>query len=191
MSSVVCPGDRLRHSSEVLAGPGTYVREADGAVCSALAGVARLVQPAADSQQRLPTAEVHRGRAAAVLPQPGSVVLSRVLSVSPRWATCEVVCVNGAAVDQPFSGIIRQQDVRATEVDKVVLQECFRPGDVVRCSVLSLGDQRSYYLSTASPELGVVYARSASSGQPLVAVDWTTMRDPVTGSTETRKVAKT
>ena len=191
MSSVVCPGDRLRHSSEVLAGPGTYVREADGAVCSALAGVARLVQPAADSQQRLPTAEVHRGRAAAVLPQPGSVVLSRVLSVSPRWATCEVVCVNGAAVDQPFSGIIRQQDVRATEVDKVVLQECFRPGDVVRCSVLSLGDQRSYYLSTASPELGVVYARSASSGQPLAAVDWTTMRDPVTGSTETRKVAKT
>jgi exosome complex component CSL4 len=191
MSSVVCPGDRLRHSSEVLAGPGTYVREADGNVCAALAGVAHLLQPAADSQQRLPTAEVHRGRAAAVLPQPGSVVLSRVLSVSPRWATCEVVCVNGAAVDQPFSGIIRQQDVRATEVDKVVLQECFRPGDVVRCSVLSLGDQRSYYLSTASPELGVVYARSASSGQPLVAVDWTTMRDPVTGSIETRKVAKT
>ena len=190
MSSVVCPGDRLRHISEVLAGPGTYVRESDGAVCAALAGVAHLVQPAAESQQRLPTAEVHRGRAAAALPEPGSVVLARVLSVSSRWATVEVVCVNGAAVDQAFSGIIRQQDVRATEVDKVVLQECFRPGDVVRCTVVSLGDQRSYYLSTASPELGVVYARSSSTGQPLVAVDWATMKDP-TGSSETRKVART
>ena len=39
--------------------------------------------------------------------------------------------------------------MRATEIDKVVVYDCFRPGDVVRAEVLSLGDARSYYLTTA------------------------------------------
>ncbi len=43
---------------------------------------------------------------------------------------------------------------------QVVLPQCFRPGDIVRASVVSLGDARSYYLSTAQNELGVVYAKS-------------------------------
>jgi exosome complex component CSL4 len=50
--------------------------------------------------------------------------------------------------------------VRATEVDKVELAACFRPGDLVRAEVASLGDARSYFLATARNELGVVYARS-------------------------------
>ena len=29
------------------------------------------------------------------------------------------------------------------------MYDCFRPGDVVRAEVISLGDARSYYLSTA------------------------------------------
>ena len=48
---------------------------------------------------------------------------------------------------------------------QVVLSECFRPGDIVRASVLSLGDARSYYLSTAENELGVVYAKSIAGKQ--------------------------
>ncbi len=54
----------------------------------------------------------------------------------------------------------RQYDVRDTERDKVVLPECFRPGDIVRARVISLGDARSYMLSTAALDLGVVYAES-------------------------------
>ncbi len=38
--------------------------------------------------------------------------------------------------------------------------ECFRLGDIVKAKVMSLGDARSYYLSTAANELGVVYAVS-------------------------------
>ena len=60
----------------------------------------------------------------------------------------------------------RLQDVRATEVDKLDIYDCFRPGDVIKAEVLSLGDARSYYLSTAKNELGVVYAKSATSGAP-------------------------
>ena len=77
---------------------------------------------------------------------------------------------------------------------------CFRPGDVVRARVLSLGDARSFYLTTAADDLGVVFARSESSGLPLVAIadpeggvgsqqQQQQMRCPVTGAIEKRKVA--
>lgn len=39
-----------------------------------------------------------------------------------------------------------------------------------RVQVLSLGDARSYYLSTAKNELGVVYAKSAAAGACLACV---------------------
>ena len=55
-------------------------------------------------------------------------------------------------------------------MDKVELISCFRPGDLVRAAVLSLGDSRSYLLTTARNELGVVYAKSATSGGARVAV---------------------
>jgi exosome complex component CSL4 len=191
--SFVCPGDRLRHSSEVRAGAGTCVRPSDGAVCATLAGQARLTAAAEGAADPLPLAEVLRGRSdGASLPQPGATVLVRVKNVTPRLATCDIVVVDGAAAaaDASFSGIIRQQDVREKEVDSVVLYDCFRPGDVVRASVLSLGDARSYYLSTASDELGVVSARAAQSGEVMAPVSWTEMQCPRTGITERRKVAK-
>lgn len=52
------------------------------------------------------------------------------------------------------------QDVRATEIDKLEIGNCFRPGDIVRAEVVSLGTSKDYYLSTSKNELGVVYAKS-------------------------------
>jgi exosome complex component CSL4 len=72
---------------------------------------------------------------------------------------------------------------------QVVISECFRPGDLIRAEVLSLGTMRDYYLTTAKNELGVIWARSLA-GAPLVAVSWEEMRCPVTNQTEKRKVAK-
>lgn len=92
-------------------------------------------------------------------------------------------------IGEGFGGIIRIQDVRETERDKIKMQNCFKPGDIVRATVLSLGDGNNYYMSTARNDLGVVFARSAA-GQQMYAVDWQTMRCSVTGKTELRKVAK-
>lgn len=78
--------------------------------------------------------------------------------------------------------------MRATEVDTVVLADCFRPGDIVRAAVASLGDARSYHLTTARPALGVVHAVSLA-GAPLEPVSWCEMRCPATRATEKRKVA--
>lgn len=54
---------------------------------------------------------------------------------------------------------------------------------------ISLGDQTSYYLSTARNELGVLLATS-EAGNQMYPISWKTFRDPETGKTETRKVAK-
>jgi len=42
----------------------------------------------------------------------------------------------------------------------VKIYSSFRPGDIVRAEVISLGDQQAYYLSTAKNELGVLFATS-------------------------------
>jgi hypothetical protein len=61
--------------------------------------------------------------------------------------------------------MIRMQDVRMVEKDKVKLFNCFRPGDIVKAKIISLGDARSYYLSTAENSLGVIWAESEAGGE--------------------------
>ena len=69
------------------------------------------------------------------------------------------------------------------------MEDCFRPGDIVRALVISLGDKRHYYLATNRAELGVVSARSLM-GHVMVPVSWEEMKCTVTDVKEKRKVAK-
>jgi exosome complex component CSL4 len=85
---------------------------------------------------------------------------------------------------------VRSQDVRSKEIDKVKIQESFRPGDIIKAQVISIGDARSYFLTTAKPELGVVYAKSVADAV-LVPISWREMQCPETKAIELRKVAKT
>ncbi|PYH97952.1 hypothetical protein BO71DRAFT_87574 [Aspergillus ellipticus CBS 707.79] len=88
-----------------------------------------------------------------------------------------------------FQALIRREDVRTVEKDRVVMDEMFRVGDIVRGTVISLGDQSFYYITTARNDLGVVMARS-EAGNMMFPVSWKDMRDPVTGGSELRKVAR-
>lgn len=54
---------------------------------------------------------------------------------------------------------------------------------------ISLGDQSNYYLTTAKNELGVIMAKSEYRNT-MYPISWKEFKDPVTGETETRKVAK-
>lgn len=83
-----------------------------------------------------------------------------------------------------------KQDVRATEKDAVRMERSYVPGDVVRATVISLGDAQSYYLSTARNELGVVAAAPSVHGGQLVPVSWEEMQCTRTGDREYRKCAK-
>lgn len=54
---------------------------------------------------------------------------------------------------------------------------------------ISLGDQSNYYLSTASNGFGVIMAVS-EAGNTMYPVSWKEYKDPETGLSEARKVAK-
>ena len=121
---------------------------------------------------------------------------TRIISTSsdndnlPSILTIAAIPENHNTADElRFQALIRKEDVRAVEKDRVVLEDMFRVGDIVRGTVISLGDQSFYYLSTARNDLGVVMARS-EAGNMMFPVSWKEMRDPLTGKGESRKVAR-
>lgn len=184
--TAVPPGHVFGPVSVNDAGSGTHIQH--GQLVSSLSGpfystVAR--------GGKHPTVSVGRLNGA-LLPDVGTVVLGNITRTNSRQATISILALGAGGEDvcrDAFPGLIRQQDIRATEVDKVKVTESFRIGDVVRAVVISLGDERSYYLSTAKNELGVVMATS-EMGNQMYPISWREFQDPVTGSKETRKVAK-
>lgn len=95
-------------------------------------------------------------------------------------------------------GVIRSRDIRSLDTDGVVTYDSFRPGDIVKATIISLGDVRSYYLSTAKMTLGVIYAENVSGiGMTLLPpkdefkstalVHY--MKCPMTGVVQPRKAA--
>ena len=69
--------------------------------------------------------------------------------------------------------------------------ESFRPNDIIKARVISLGDSsRSLYLSTASEDLGVLVAKNETTNELMLPFDWTSMIDVQNGVQEKRKVAK-
>ncbi|KAK2748118.1 exosome 3'-_5 exonuclease subunit ski4 (Csl4) [Myotisia sp. PD_48] len=114
-----------------------------------------------------------------------------ILASAPIITTAGTDSANtsNTADDLRFQAVIRREDVRVVEKDRVVMEDMFRVGDIVRAAVISVGDQTSYYCSTAGNQLGVVMARS-EGGNMMFPVSWKEMRDPVTGAAEARKVAK-
>ncbi|EKU21487.1 exosome complex component CSL4 [Nannochloropsis gaditana CCMP526] len=129
----------------------------------------------------------------------GHVVTTRVLRITSKQAYVEILALGSVVLRQTCQGIIKKEDVSDHDIDRIEIPRCFRPGDIVRARVVSLGDSRQYYLKTAESELGVVYARSQTQleeggaeggGRVMVPVSWEAMMDPLTKATEPRKVAK-
>ncbi len=99
-------------------------------------------------------------------PTPGDTVTVRILRTSARAAGVEILTLEGSGggtgttastpLPYPPPGVIRAADVRDTAVDAVDVGALFRPGDLVRAVVLSVGDARAYYLGTAGEGLGVL-----------------------------------
>ncbi|EKJ75628.1 hypothetical protein NXS19_012455 [Fusarium pseudograminearum] len=199
--SVALPGKVLGPVTKFAPGAGTHVYE--GNVVSSLLGQVT-VTPAAKGpgpQKRLnkitaPTSDElaaisvsRHGRKREILPDVDNIVLARVLRLMPKQAIVVIQQVGDTVLQTEWQGLIRVQDVRATEKDKVKIYESFKPGDIVRAQVISLGDQANYYLSTASNELGVILATS-EAGNDMVPISWKEYKDPETGISEPRKVAK-
>ncbi|RFU76711.1 exosomal core csl4 [Trichoderma arundinaceum] len=199
--SLAIPGTILGPVTKYASGPGTHVHA--GNIVSSLLGNVAVVAPAkvpgpakrlnkitAPSAEELATISVVRhGRKREALPDVGNIVLARVVRLMPKQAIVVIQQVGDTVLQTEWQGVIRLQDVRTTEQDKVKIHESFKPGDIVRAQVISLGDQANYYLSTASNELGVLMATS-DVGNDMVPISWKEFKDLETGLSEPRKVAK-
>jgi exosome complex component CSL4 len=65
-----------------------------------------------------------------------NVVLCRVVRLAPKQAIVSIQQVENTVLQTEWQGVIRSQDVRATEKDKVKIYESFKPGDIVRAQVV-------------------------------------------------------
>lgn len=156
--TIAIPGQLLGPSSKYVAGPGTHIHEAN--LYSSVLGTVTVAQPEkknapagpakrltklaglpSSASAQLPTLSVSRtgvSEKREVLPEVGNVVLCRVTRIQPRQATVAILVVGDSVLEAEWQGVIRPQDVRATEKDKVKIYESFRPGDIVRAQVVSL-----------------------------------------------------
>jgi exosome complex component CSL4 len=67
-------------------------------------------------------------------------VLGTVTRLSPTQATVSIIVVDGLPLSpgEEFTGVIRVQDVRATDKDRVKIGDCFRGGDVIKGLVVRI-----------------------------------------------------
>lgn len=80
-----------------------------------------------------------------------------------------------------MQGTIRKANIRDTEIDKIKIEQCFLPGDIVKCKIvlkmihyiytilffkfkISYGDSHRVYLSTQDPNHGVIFAKHSETG---------------------------
>lgn len=157
-ASIALPGQLLGPASAYRPGPGVHLHDAQ--LYSSLLGAVSIAHPSSASQpkgpaKRLTKITAHHPSAAAaaapaaelptisvlrhareVLPQVGNVVLCRVTRITPRQAVVAILVCGKTVLEAEWQGVIRVQDVRATEKDRCKIYESFRPGDIVRASVV-------------------------------------------------------
>lgn len=142
---------------------------------------------------QLKTVEVKCYGTQTIVPAAGDIVTARITVLNQRIAKCVITSIGDSILTRVYRGVLRKEDVRATEKDRVEMYKSFRPGDIVLARVLPQTELHCYQLSTAENELGVVVAMAAEAGPygvPMVPISWTEMQCPQTLVREPRKIAK-
>ncbi|KAF2825970.1 hypothetical protein CC86DRAFT_370803 [Ophiobolus disseminans] len=210
LPSLALPGQLLGPTDKYLPGPGTHIHEQQiyasiaGPVISSPSKSHSSSTTTSSKSKLVPLLSISRppttttdpgilgtgsGGGAPLLPAIDDTILGRITRLGARFATCEILVIGDTVCREAFQGQIRREDIRATEKDKIKIEESFRVGDLIRGVVISLGDQSNYYVATDRNEFGVVMARS-EEGRLMYPVSWREFRDPVSGRAEGRKAAK-
>ncbi|CAI5710763.1 unnamed protein product [Peronospora effusa] len=158
---VAVPGQFLATADETIkAGNGAYVR--DGSIFASIFGKWRI------SQDIVEVTRANKTMASDQVLRLNDIVICRVIKITSRQVMVDIVCVGKTVLKEAFPGTIRLEDVRTQDIDKLVMEEVFLPGMLVKAVVLSFGDTRSYFLSTAKPGLGVVHQPIDQDSQTTV-----------------------
>ncbi|XP_063834816.1 exosome complex component CSL4 [Ostrinia nubilalis] len=188
IGKICIPGMRLSLSdAEHISGPGTY--ELKGYIYATLAGILKTEH---DEVTKATVISVVSPRTPSVLPRSGDIVTCKVTVVNSRMVQCVILCVGSSVLVRPYRGVLKKEDIKSTDKDRIDPYKCFRPGDVILARVLPMTEIHWYHLSTAENELGVVIATAEGSPQGInmVPISWSEMQCPKTLTKEPRKVAR-
>ena len=97
-----------------------------------------------------------------LVPQIGSIVTCRVLSITSNVVRLNIHCIEDQVLKQPFRALLRKHEIRDFDREKVQISKCFRPSDIILAKVIGLGENHSFLVTTAEKELGVVVALNQS-----------------------------
>jgi len=117
------------------------------------------------------------------VPRPGSVVTGQVSGVQSKQATVRIMKIGKRDISGFFTGLLHISDVSPGYVETMF--DVCKLGDILRARVVS-DKNRTYHLSTADIDLGVVYALCSECGGILV-LQGQRLRCPNCGKAERRK----
>jgi len=170
------PGDRLGVIEEFMPGSGTYVEE--GAIHSKTVGYTLL-----DMENR--KVSVYPLSQAVNVPKVGSPVVGQVSDTQSKTAMVRIFQIGNKMLSGVFSGILYISDANASYVDSMF--DVCKTGDIVRAKVVSKAN-RTFHLSTAESDLGVIYAFCSQCGH-MLSLKAQKMQCPKCGKIEKRKVS--
>lgn len=87
--------------------------------------------------QQTRTIEVQGITEQSIVPAPGDIVTAIVTLVNQRFCKCSIKCVGDIVLTRPYRGILRKEDVRAIDKDRLEMYKCYRPGDIILARVVS------------------------------------------------------
>ncbi len=151
----VVPGDRLGVIEEFMSGPGTYVE--GGTIHSKIIGCTLLdmLNKQVSVYPLVKTANV---------PQVGSIITGMVSDVKSKNAVLNIFQIGDKTLSGFFKGMLHISGVSHGYVDNM-FNVC-KAGDIMKAKVIST-ENRSFFLSTADKDLGVVYALCSICGHVL------------------------
>jgi len=171
----VVPGDRLGVIEEFMAGPGTYVEH--GTIHSKTTG--RTLMDTLNKK-----VSVYPLVQAVSVPRVGGIVSGQVLDVKSTTAVLRILKVGKRSLSGFFTGVLHISDVSPSYVE-TMFNVC-KTGDIMRTKVIS-DKNRTFYLSTAEKNLGVIYAFCSQCGHVL-SLRRQRLRCSRCGNIEKRKV---
>lgn len=181
----VKPGQVLGKANETyFAGDGVLDRA--GKLISLLKGVA---QTQKDPESGRISVQVTRPDNHTLGINIGDEIIGRVQKIKKDNVFVNILAVNGVPLSLEMDGVIKRKDIREKEVDKINMEDCFVPGDILKAHVSSYGDSRKIQLNTHEHGCGVLFAKSEETGQLLFPIGPGKMVCPITGVEESRKVA--
>jgi len=74
--------------------------------------------------------------AQSIVPAPGNIVTAMVTVVNQRFCKCSIKCVGDIILARPYRGILKKEDVRALDKDKIEMYKSYRSGDIILARVV-------------------------------------------------------